>query len=98
MPRAHEVMIHEEVTTERLRQVAKWGAERDQILARGGDMGRYTHHKLAVLMEEVGESAKEVLERNPTKLRTELIQCAAVAIAFVAGLDELLQTPTVPSG
>lgn len=49
-------------------------------------------NKLAVLMEEVGEVAREVCEaraeaRDPgSNLHTELIQVAAVAVAWAEGL------------
>lgn len=51
--------------------------------------------KLAILAEEFGEVAKELCECNNTghalnspHLRTELIQVAAVAIAWVEALDK----------
>lgn len=52
-------------------------------------------HALAVLQEEVGELAKEVLQRvyEPTKttpeiIREEAIQTAAMALRFVISLDQ----------
>jgi hypothetical protein len=53
-------------------------------------------HKLAVLTEEVGEVAKEVLdltnferetEDPEAKLRTELIQVSAVCVAWLESLE-----------
>lgn len=47
--------------------------------------------KLAVLMEEVGEVAKEVLEYPADTnydLRKELVQVAAVAIAWLESMDD----------
>lgn len=44
---------------------------------------------LTVLMEEVGEVAKEVLERNPDLMEEELIQVAAVAQGWLE--DYLIQ-------
>lgn len=38
--------------------------------------------KLAVLFEEVGEVARAVLDKSEGGLRTELIQVAAVAVAW----------------
>jgi NTP pyrophosphatase (non-canonical NTP hydrolase) len=42
---------------------------------------------IAVLVEEVGEVAKAVIENDAAGYRDELIQVAAVAIAMVQGLD-----------
>jgi hypothetical protein len=43
--------------------------------------------RLAVLMEEVGEVARAILERDdPHALRAELIQVAAVAVAIAESL------------
>lgn len=43
--------------------------------------------KLAVLLEEVGEVARAVLEQSPADLlRDELIQVVAVATAWLEGL------------
>ena len=41
--------------------------------------------KVAVLTEEVGEVARAVLERSPS-LRDELVQVAAVAVAWLEAL------------
>jgi NTP pyrophosphatase (non-canonical NTP hydrolase) len=45
---------------------------------------------LAVLTEEVGEVAKELLESdgNKVNLRMELIQVAAVAVRWIEYLEE----------
>lgn len=42
--------------------------------------------KLAVLTEEVGEVARAYLEHDPAQLRAELIQVAAVAVAWLEAL------------
>ena len=41
--------------------------------------------KAAVLAEEVGEVARAVLDINPANLRSELVQVAAVAVAWLEG-------------
>ena len=65
----------------------------DPLLDSGGDHAL----KMAVLMEEVGEVAKEVYERSVyeveeedpnAKLRTELVQVAAVAVAWLEALEQ----------
>lgn len=71
-----------EVGWERLRQDKAWGVQdHSQMLW------------LGILAEEFGEAAKEINElhfdriRTVVKLRDELIQVAAVAVAMVESLD-----------
>jgi len=78
--------IFKELNLERVRQDKTWGANRN------------LDNKvwLTILMEEVGESATEVLNENEEYLREELIQCGAVVIAWIENLDknrELKSTP-----
>lgn len=78
-----------DVVDERDRQDAKWGEQNhgDAIW-------------LAVLIEEVGEAAREILEARPVVgyvdpippiatalLRAELVQVAAVAVAWIEAID-----------
>lgn len=42
--------------------------------------------KVAVLTEECGEVARAVLEHDDSNLRTELIQVAAVAVAWLESM------------
>jgi NTP pyrophosphatase (non-canonical NTP hydrolase) len=42
--------------------------------------------KVAVLLEEAGEVARAVLTQNHENLRAELVQVAAVALAWLEGL------------
>lgn len=70
------------VQAERERQRAKWGNDHDP-----GD-----GVLLAVLMEEVGEVARELCDQWPAKakgqnLETELIQVAAVACQWIETLQ-----------
>lgn len=50
---------------------------------------------LPILVEEVGEAATEVANDDPeivnTALREELVQVAAVAIAWIAAIDKATQ-------
>ena len=89
-----------EVHAERLRQDAKWGEQNhpdgtsDHWLARANAETAQTRANekafrdeltwLDILREEVEEAAAEV---DPAKLRTELIQVAAVAVAWVEAID-----------
>jgi hypothetical protein len=69
-----------ELGIERHRQDAKWGG------VPGVDR-RDDHTYAAVLGEEFGEVCKAWLERDTAALRVELIQTAAVAIAWIEELD-----------
>lgn len=80
------ITVLEDVFEERKRQNNKWGSQRN--------LSDLTW--LAILTEEVGESAQEVLTRIPGNeeagkghgdLREELVQVAAVAIAWIEALD-----------
>lgn len=76
------------VLRERQSQSAKWSTENAMISASP------THHsylktKMVVLMEEVGELAKEILEKNDALALEEAVQVAAVAMAIVEGLVEI---------
>jgi NTP pyrophosphatase (non-canonical NTP hydrolase) len=42
--------------------------------------------KTTILMEEVGEVARAVLENDNTQLRKELVEVAAVAVAWLESL------------
>jgi NTP pyrophosphatase (non-canonical NTP hydrolase) len=44
--------------------------------------------KVAVLTEECGEVARAVLDGDPANLRTELVQVAAVALAWLESLGD----------
>lgn len=71
------------VTQERWRQDNKWGWPNE------GLAGRVPYKKLAILMEEVGEVATALLEREPLEnLKAELTQVAAVAIAWLESIEE----------
>jgi len=61
-----------QITTERGRQDAKWGPQNH-------DFPKYYQ----ILNEELGEASKAFLEKDPTNLRVELIQCAAVMVAML---------------
>lgn len=82
--------IHEEIADERQRQL-KLRAQ-GRFGATASDMT--DAEALAVLVEEVGEVARAILEKqglaNDThdkNLRKELVQVAAVCVAWIEGLD-----------
>ena len=69
-------MISKLIAKERKRQDDKWGADRDL------NDGMW----LAILVEEVGEASEAILKDLPT-LKDEVIQVAAVAIAWLENLE-----------
>lgn len=85
---AHLSRVQQEVARERVNQEVEWGQQNH-------DPFRW----LAILTEEVGEVAEECCElitpspelasqrRTALRMRAELIQVAAVAIAFIQSLD-----------
>ena len=93
-----------EVFEERERQDAKWGEQNhpdgtgDGYAAMAGAYHTICDWKhkigagayLDILLEEVFEAAAE---SDPAKLRTELVQVAAVAVAWVECIDR--RTPTI---
>ena len=67
------------IIVEREKQDQKWGADR-----------ALTYYQwLPILAEEVGEVARAMLEREPNeRLREELVQVAAVAVAWMEAIDQ----------
>lgn len=78
VPRRQHIL--REVFTERDRQDEKWGGV-------PGIERRDDHTYAAVLTEEVGECCKAWLERDVAALRVELVQTAAVAVAWIEEID-----------
>lgn len=76
------------ITAERARQAAKWAGPHFWGIGdcSSGDVDILV--KLAVLTEECGEVSRAVLDAKPDDLRTELIQVAAVATAWLEGLPQ----------
>lgn len=68
------------IREERARQDEKWGG------VPGLDR-RDDHTYAAVLTEEVGEACQAWLKREVAQLREELVQVAAVAVAWIEELD-----------
>ena len=76
------------VLRERQSQTDKWSTESVMKSTYPTDHA-YLKTKMVVLMEEVGELAKEILERNDDLALEEAVQVAAVAMAIVEGLVEI---------
>ena len=73
------------IDTERRRQRAKWGGDHDWGMGDCSSRAVSRPVKAAVLAEECGEVARAVLDKDQVALVTELIQVAAVAIAWIEG-------------
>jgi NTP pyrophosphatase (non-canonical NTP hydrolase) len=75
-----EKPIYKSIEIERMAQNHKWGKQNHTPL-----------HWLGILMEEVGEVAKDVIEYKDLncliEVQKELIQVAAVAVAFIDSLN-----------
>lgn len=76
------------VLQERESQTDKWSTESVMKSTYPTDHA-YLKTKMVVLMEEVGELAKEILEKNDKLALEEAVQVAAVAMAIVEGLLEI---------
>lgn len=76
------------IDAERGRQAAKWRGPHFWGVGDCSSGGVDVVVKMAVLTEECGEVARAVLDAKPDDLRTELIQVAAVATAWLEGLPE----------
>lgn len=80
----HHDVAMQMVHIERVRQVVLWGHDDGRVEAAHGNDDR----RLRILLEEVGEVAKELNEgRDPKHLAEELAQVAAVAVAWIEGLS-----------
>jgi hypothetical protein len=73
------------ILAERARQAEKWGGEHDWGIGDCSSDAVSAAVKAAVLAEECGEVAREALD-GTLGLRDELIQVAAVAVAWLESL------------
>ena len=74
-------LIFEKIRAERQRQIDKWGDDRN--------LDPFVW--IAILSEELGEASQEVLKHNSQdKLEAEIVQIAAVAVAW---LEDLMTFP-----
>jgi len=62
----------QDIMEERARQDRKWGEQNHHDL-----------YWLGILTEEVGEAAKSIIENAQQNAETELVQCAAVLVAWL---------------
>ena len=66
------------ILMERDRQDKKWGQEFE---------GRHHSFWFTILLEEIGEAAKAILEKDTCNLQEELIQSAAVIVSWLQFFD-----------
>jgi hypothetical protein len=73
----HRNKIIQDIRTERMDQNIKWGEQ------------NHDNFKwLTILTEGIGEVSKEMLEENdPLTIQAELIQCAAVIVAWLECIE-----------
>ena len=79
--------IYRDIDAERARQAAKWGGPHHWGTGDCSSSDVPEPVKVAVLVEEVGEVAMAMLDLNRADLRRELVEVAAVAVAWVEALD-----------
>jgi hypothetical protein len=84
------IAVLKDVACERREQDAKWGVQDHSDIEWS-----------AILGEEIGEACEQVLRGHfggradaLTLLREELVQCAAVAVAWIECIDRNVQSPT----
>lgn len=78
--------IYQEIDLERVRQREKWAGLHDWGTGDASSIGVEPITKAAVLTEEVGEVARAVLELDDAQLKAELVQVAAVAVAWLEAM------------
>jgi hypothetical protein len=75
------------IMLERARQGRKWSGSHDWGVGDCSGRGVAGEVKLAVLGEEFGEVARALLDKKPAQLRKELVQVAAVAVAWLESIE-----------
>jgi hypothetical protein len=78
--------VYAAIDEERRRQYLKWGGTHAWGVGDCSSWKVAPTVKAAVLTEECGEVARAVLDASDNNLRAELIQVAAVAVAWLEAL------------
>lgn len=78
--------IYNAIDAERVRQAELWNKDHDWARAYCSSAALPTPVKVAVLTEEVGEVARAALEHDTDGLRLELVQVAAIAVAWLEAM------------
>jgi NTP pyrophosphatase (non-canonical NTP hydrolase) len=80
--------IYAAIDAERVRQAEKWGPPHPWGQGDCSSLLVDETVKVAVLAEECGEVARAVLDARHGDMRRELVQVAAVAVAWLEAFDE----------
>lgn len=75
------------ITDERSRQQKKWNCQHSWGIGDCSSPAVEPIVKTTVLGEEFGEVCRAVLDKKDLDLRTELVQLAAVAVAWLEGME-----------
>lgn len=78
--------IYQLIDAERKRQAAQWDGPHEWGEGDCSSRAVRREVKTTVLAEECGEVARAVLDKSDTALRAELVQVAAVAVAWLEAL------------
>lgn len=80
--------VYREIANERVRQKERWAGPHEW--GEGDCSSGLVPEpvKVAVLLEEVGEVSRAMLDGDRAGLRAELIQVAAVAVAWLEAIDD----------
>lgn len=78
--------VYAAIDAERERQADKWGGPHDWGSGDCSSPAVDDSTKVMVLAEECGEVARAVLDLDADATRTELVQVAAVAVAWLEAL------------
>lgn len=81
-------IIYSLISAERTRQKEKWGGAHSWGYGDCSSASVADTTKLAVLVEEVGEVGRALLEGDRQAMFEELVQVAAVSVAWLEGLLE----------
>jgi len=79
--------IFRDIERERRRQQTKWGKPHAWGVGDCSSLGVMPSTKSMVLSEECGEVSRAVLDGDDDNLKTELIQVAAVAVAWLESMN-----------
>ena len=74
-----------QIIAEQKRQLIKWGVQNHENL-----------HWLGIVVEELGEVSKKLIEGKTGEMERELVQLAACSIAWLECIERNKQPPRLP--
>lgn len=81
---AETFSVVSDIYKERINQTSKWGTEK--VMLSNFGYGQYLDRKMTILIEEIGEYAKEINDKRLDEMYNEAIQAAAVLVATCEGI------------